>query len=36
MISPIGIIGEFLIEKILRKLRLNFLMANQLVVAKKK
>ncbi len=34
MLSPIGMPGEFIIENFLRKLKLNFLMANQLVVAK--
>lgn len=34
MLSPIGMPGEFIIENFLRKLKLNFLMANQLIVAK--
>ena len=35
MLSPIGMPAEFAVENFLRVLRLNFLMANQLVVAKK-
>lgn len=35
MLSPIGMPGERSIEKVLRSVRLNFLMANQIVVAEK-
>ena len=35
MFSPIGFPLEIIIEKFLRKLRLSFLMANQLIIAKK-
>lgn len=35
MLSPVGMPGEFVIEKLARKIGLSFLMANQLVVAKK-
>ena len=34
MISPIGMPGEFFFENLLRKMGLNCLMANQLVVVK--
>jgi hypothetical protein len=33
MLSPLGMPMEFSIEKLFRNLRLDFLMANQLVVA---
>ena len=33
MLSPVGVPFEFTIEKYMRKLRLNFMMANQLIVA---
>ena len=35
MFSPIGFPLEIIIERILRKLKLSILMANQLVIAKK-
>lgn len=35
MISPIGMPGEFIIENFLRKVGLNFMMANQLVISQK-